>query len=181
MVKVVDGLMAIFDAVTGLKDALTSAPPNFKKAVDALDRLAPVPKTLASLLPPVAFPNLILGCTDMVLRLLGQVRGELLHLNQQLVDLVQVEETARQFGDVRLERVYECAKHNIEQEVVNLGRGMASIGSLVGMISTLASLAQLPIEIPKLTGFDGLPLDKVIEPLDVLIDSFMVLRKALPQ
>ncbi|HET6344125.1 MAG TPA: hypothetical protein VFH51_04290 [Myxococcota bacterium] len=179
VLKVLDTVTAILDALLGLKDAL-GAPPDFAKAIRALNRLTPLPATLASFAPPVAFPAMIVACIDMILRALTEVRTELVHLNTQLGALTQVEQTAQTLGDVRLQRVFECSRHNIGQEAANLGKGLASIGNLIGVTSKLCSLAGLNLQVPSLAGFGGVPLDQATQPLDTAIDAFKALREAVP-
>ena len=159
-----------------LKDAITDVPPNFAKAAHALSRVADVPGNLAMLAPPVSVPVMIVGLVDIALRALAQARSELLQLQQQVLGLTIVEQTAQQLADMRLLNVFECCKANVEQEAANTGKGMASIGHILGIISLLSSLAGLGLSIPTLDACSARPLDEAVKPINALIDTLGALR-----
>jgi hypothetical protein len=172
--KLLDAVMALVDVLTVLKDALTSVPPDFAKAANALSRVADIPTTLASLAPPLAIPVILSACLDLLLRSLGQVRSEIANLQQQMTNLVTTEQLAHDLDDARLLRVFECARHNVEQEVANVGQSMASIGHLLALVGTFGKLAGLDLQVPDLDSIAGRPLNEVLTPLDALVE---VLRK----
>lgn len=177
--KILDAVMALVDVLTALKDALTSVPPDFGKAAHALGRVAEIPTSLAALLPPVAVPQMLAACLDLSLRTLGQVRGEILYLQQQAVALLTAEKVAHELKDARLLRVVACAKHNVEREAVNVGKGMASLGHLLGLVELFGKLAGQTLQVPSIAVVAGRPLDAAVAPLDAMIDALATLRKTL--
>ena len=178
--KLVESVTAIAAVLLDLKDAVTSVPPDFSKAARALSRIAEVPPNLAGIAPPLAVPVMVVGLIDIALRALSQARSELLQLQQQALGLGIVEQTAQRLEDTRLLNVFECCKANIEQEAANLGKSMASVGHILGIISLLGSLAGLTLSVPKLDACSGRPLDDAVAPIDAVIETLAALRQAVP-
>lgn len=180
MVQILDSIMALVGAVTGLKDALASIPPDPTKLAEAVSKVALVPQNLAGLMPMVAFPQMLGACIDIVVRALEDARGQVVALNAEMTALTDVENAARRLNAPRLRAVFECAQHNVRQEAVNLGKTMASVGSLIALIETIASLAQFPISVPRLDAFNGADLASALGPLENIIATFTTLRRAVP-
>lgn len=178
--KLIDSVTAVAGALKSVQEALTTAPPDFGGAAKALGRLATIPPTLARLAPPLAVPVMLVGLVDIAIRALYQVRSEVLQLEQQMVGLATVEDTAHRLQDTRLLAIFDCCKSNVEQEAANLAKGMASIGHVLGLISLLGKLAALDLEVPNLSECHGRPLDQLVAPLDGVLAVLGTLRKAIP-
>ena len=177
---IIDSIVTLCRVFTELKGALLTVPPDFKRAGVALEKAGAVPANLAKLMPTYAVPALLAGCIDAVSRTLKNSRSQLLQLADQVKSVVQVEATARQLGDTKLLAVFECAQHNVQQEAANIGKGMASIGHILGTIELLSKLAGHSLAVPNLQAIDGKSLNETIAPLDTLIAAMDTLRKALP-
>ena len=100
-----------------------------------------MPDNLSKLMPARAFPALLSGCVGTVLRTLKQVRSQMLQLREEMAALAHVEAVAHQLGDTKLMQVFECAQHNVQQEAANVGKGLASVGHILGIIELLTSNA----------------------------------------
>jgi hypothetical protein len=122
---------------------------------------------------------MLAACLDLILRSLGQVRSELLHLQQEMVGLLNAERIAHELNDARLLRVISCAKHNVEQEAANLGTGLASIGHLLGLVELFGKLAGRDLATPNMGDLAGRPLDQAVAPIDTMIGALGALRSSL--
>ena len=66
--------------------------------------------------------------------------------------------------------ITQCAQHNVEREAVNVGKSLASLGKLIGLLNLFLEMIGGP-EIPDLSELAGRPLDETIEPLDAMVAS----------
>ena len=67
----------------------------------------------------------------------------------------------------------------MEQEAANVGKMLASLGRLIGLINLFSGMIGGP-EIPDLSELSGVPLEEVIDPLDALVDTLKTARDAVP-
>lgn len=176
--KLLDAVTTLVEVIQSIGDAI--APPNPTKIAEALARLAQVPPALATLMPPVAIPRMLTTCIDLILRSLGEIRSELINLQQQMASLLTTADLGHKLNDGRLLSVFACAQHNVEQEVANLGKSMASVGHLLNLVALFGKLAGLNLQVPNLDAVAGRPLDEAIAPIDQLIAALGEIRQVMP-
>jgi len=178
-------LMPMFttiETVTAIVDvlrALAKMPPDLAAAKAALDKITDGVSKLLNVLPVVSGPRMALGMLDAVLRLIAQARSALVHLQQQATNLLEVERVAQKLGDARLLHVFECVQHNIGQEADNVGRGLAGVGHLLGIIELLMSLTPHPVKMPDIGSLAGQPLTGIVAPLDAVVKALSTTRAAV--
>lgn len=167
----VDAVVAVFDCLKAVTD-----PVELAKRMPELGRKV---SKLLRLMPQVSVPMTIVGIIDLVVDALRQARSQILHLQQQMVQITGVMDRAAQLNDPGLLAVAQCAQGNVAQEAANVGRGLASLGRLIGLVNLLMGLVGGP-EQPNLSSVAGRPLEQAVEPIDNLIAVFARAREAVP-
>jgi hypothetical protein len=115
----------------------------------------------------------------LVIESLRRVRSQLMHLQQQLVQIAGVIDRAKNLDDAGLMAIAACAEANVRQEAANVGKSLASIGKALGLINLFMGMIGGP-EVPDLSSLAGRPLDEAIPPIDDLIELLVVARNAVP-
>src|SRR5512138_1827791 len=176
--NIIDALMALFECVKAIPEAL-GPPPDPKKLVECMPEVAKKVSALLRLLPQMSLPYLVKDVIDLILDTLKQVRGQLVQLQEQMQEITHATTRASELGDARLMAIIACAQANVAQEAANLGKMLASLGKLIALLNVFLGMLGLP-EAPDLSKLSGLPLDKVLEPIDALIKVFEAVKKAVP-
>jgi len=171
MFNIIDAIVAVFNCVSSITDpiALAQCIPELAKKVDKLLRL----------IPQLSLPYTLIGILDLLIDTLSQVRGELLHLQQQMIQITGVIDRATELDDAALMSIASCAQANVAQEAANVGKALASLGKLIGLFNAFSGMIGGP-EIPDLSDVAGTPLDQAIEPIDKIVDVLQAARKAIP-
>jgi len=173
----IDTLVAMHNCIKAIPDALS--PPDPTVLVACLPDLAKKLNKLLNMLPQVALPRLIHRSLTLVIETLRTVRSQLTHLQGQRVQILGLMERARVLEDAGLMAIVQCAQANVAQEAANVGKGLASLGRLLGMIDLFMSIVGGP-RVPDLTNLQGKPLEQAIEPIDDLIRVLRAARDAVP-
>jgi hypothetical protein len=176
--NVVDTIVAVFNCIKAIPDTI-GPPPDPTALARCLGDLAEKVGKLLALVPQLSLPMLIVGLIDLVIDTSRRARGELLHLQQQMVQILGVVDRAKDLDDPGLMAIAMCAQANVQQEAANVGKSLASLGRLLGLINLFMGMVAGP-EIPDLSNLVGRPLDEVIEPIDALIKSLQTARNAVP-
>lgn len=176
--EIVDTIVAIFNCIKALPDVL-GPPPDPTILAACLPDLAEKVNALLKLLPQISLPYLIRGLLDLVIDTLRQARSQLLHLQQQMVQILGAIDRATQLADAGLMAIVSCAQANVAQEAANVGKSLASLGRLLGLIKLFLGMIGGP-ELPDLSDLAGRPLDEAIAPIDALIETFQAVRAAVP-
>jgi hypothetical protein len=134
---------------------------------------------LLKLIPQLSLPLLIVRLIDLVIDTLRQAKSELLHLQQQMVQIAGVIDRATNLEDAGLMAIAQCAQANVAQEAANVGKGLAALGKLIGIVNLFMGMVGGP-EIPDLKSLSGRPLDQVVAPLDAIVDVLQTARSAVP-
>jgi len=134
---------------------------------------------LLKLIPQLSLPLLIVRLIDLVIDTLRQARSELMHLQQQVQQILGVIDRATNLEDAGLMAIAQCAQANVAQEAANVGKSLAALGKLIGIINLFMGMVGGP-EIPDLSNLAGRPLDDVIPPIDAIIEALQTARSAVP-
>ena len=134
---------------------------------------------LLKLIPQLSLPLTIIGLIDLVIDTLRQARSLLLHLQQQMQQILGTIDRATNLEDAGLMAIAQCAQANVAQEAANVGKALASLGKLIGLINIFLGILGLP-EVPDLSDLAGRPLDDVIPPLDAIVELLENARAAVP-
>jgi hypothetical protein len=176
--NVIDTIVAIFNCIKAIPDML-GPPPDPTVLTACLPDLAKKLNKLLNLLPQVALPRTLARALTLAVETLRTARSQLTYLQAQERHIAGSVERARKLGDAGLMAIAQCAKANVAQEAANVGKGLASLGRLLGIIDLFMSLVGGP-KVPDLSTMKDKSLDEVIAPLDDLIKLLDGLRRVVP-
>jgi hypothetical protein len=175
---IIDTVVAVFNCVKAIPDSL-GPPPDPTVLAACLPDLAEKVAKLLKLIPQLSLPLLIVRLIDLVIDTLRQARSELMHLQQQVQQILGVIDRATNLEDAGLMAIAQCAQANVAQEAANVGKSLAALGKLIGIINLFMGMVGGP-EIPDLSNLAGRPLDDVIPPIDAIIKALQTARSAVP-
>jgi hypothetical protein len=175
---IIDTVVAVFNCIKAIPDAL-GPPPDPTILAACLPELGEKIAKLLRLVPPLSLPVLVAGLLDLVIKTLREARRQLAHMKTQLEQIARAIDRAKDLDDAGLMAITNCAKANVAQEAANVGRALASLGKLVGLINLFMGMFGGP-EVPDLSGVGGQPLDPAIDAIDVLIAALSTIRQGLP-
>jgi hypothetical protein len=175
---IIDTIVAIFNCVKAIPDSL-GPPPDPTVLAACLPDLAEKVSKLLKLIPQLSLPLLIVRLIDLVIDTLRQARSELMHLQQQVQQILGVIDRATNLDDAGLMAIAQCAQANVAQEAANVGKSLAALGKLIGLINLFLGMVGGPT-IPDLSNLAGRPLDDVIPPIDAIIEALQTARSAVP-
>jgi hypothetical protein len=176
--QIVDAIVALHKCTTAVVDAL-GPPPDPSKLTSCIPELAEKVSKLLGLVPQLSLPLMVVGIIDLLIRVLGDVRGVLVHLAVELESVARIIERARELDDAGLLQVAGCVEASVQQEAANLGAQLASLGRLIGLTNVFVGMIGGP-EIPDFSSLSGKPLQEVIEPLDELVTLLQGARRMVP-
>jgi hypothetical protein len=177
----VDAIVAVFHCVKAIPDALGPPPdptvlaaclPDLAKKVDKLLRLVP------QLSLPI-LPILVVQLVDLVADTVRQARSALLHLQEQANQMVLVVARAAELNDPGLMAIGQCAQANLAQEAANVGKSLAALGKLIGLINLFLGMLGGP-QVPDVAQLSGQPLESAVAELDSLLATLTTVRGMLP-
>lgn len=175
---IIDTVVAVFNCIKAIPDSL-GPPPDPTVLAACLPDLAKKVDKLLKLIPQLSLPLTIVGLIDLVIDTLLQARSMLLHLQQQVVQILGTIDRATELEDAGLMAIAQCAQANVAQEAANVGKSLASMGKLIGILNLFLGMVGLP-EVPDLTDLAGRPLDQAVEPLDAIVGQLRTVRSAVP-
>lgn len=175
---IIDTVVAVFNCIKAIPDTL-GPPPDPTVLAACLPDLAEKVAKLLKLIPQLSLPLTIIGLIDLVIDTLRQARSLLLHLQQQMQQILGTIDRATSLEDAGLMAIAQCAQANVAQEAANVGKALASLGKLIGLINIFLGILGLP-EVPDLSDLAGRPLDDVIPPLDAIVELLENARAAVP-
>jgi len=176
--NVIDTIVAIFNCIKAIPDSL-GPPPDPTVLAACLPDLAEQVNKLLKLLPQLSLPLLIVRLLDLLIDTLLQARSELMHLQQQMVQIFGAIDRATDLDDAGLMAIMQCAQANVAQEAANVGKSLAALGKLIGLINLFMGMVGGP-EIPDLSDLAGRPLDDVVEPINAIVETLKSARDAVP-
>lgn len=175
---IVDTIVAIVNCVKAIPDAL-GPPPDPTILAACLPDLAEKLDKLLRLLPQLSLPLLLVRLIDLLIDALREARSLLVHLQQQMVQILNTIDRASDLDDAGLMAIAQCAQANVAQEAANVGKALASLGRLIGLIDLFMGMIGGP-EVPDLSDLAGRPIDEVIPLIDSLIEQLQTARAAVP-
>jgi hypothetical protein len=176
--QVVDCLTAVYACVQAVVDAL-GPPPDPSKLASCIPELAEKMSKLLGLAPQLSLPLLILGVLDLLIRVLEDVRNELVHLGAEIDGMARIIDRANELNDANLLKIAGCVEENAQQEAANLGKQLASLGRLIGLVNIFLGMIGGP-QIPDFSSLSGQPIKEVIAPLDALVTVLQDARAMVP-
>jgi len=176
--NIIDTVVAVFNCIKAIPDTL-GPPPDQTAIATCLPDLAEKVAKLLKLIPQRSIPLTIIGLIDLVIDTLLKARSELMHLQQQMQQILGVIDRATDLDDAGLMAIAQCAQANVAQEAANVGKSLAALGKLIGLINLFMGMVGGP-EIPDLSNLAGRPLDDVVPPLDAIVDALKTARDAVP-
>lgn len=173
---IIDTALALHQAVKAIPDAISSLDPG--KISDALPDLARKAGKLASLVPQLSVPLMIVGLIDVLLAFLGGLAGQLRAIIDQQVRIQRAENRAAELGNAQLQVVANCSKHHVDAQMVSLAESVAPVNRLIALINVFAQLAGLR-PLPDLSDL-GRDAQAAIAPLEELVTNLKDIRAAIP-
>jgi len=175
---IIDTVVAVFNCIKAIPDTL-GPPPDPTAIAACLPDLAEKVAKLLKLIPQLSIPLTIIGLIDLVIDTLLRARSEIMHLQQQMQQILGVIDRATNLDDAGLMAIAQCAQANVAQEAANVGKSLAALGKLIGLINLFMGMVGGP-EIPDLSNLAGRPLDDVVPPLNAIVDALKTARDAVP-
>ena len=176
--NIIDTVVAVFNCIKAIPDTL-GPPPDPTVLAACIPELAEKVNALLKLIPQLSLPYTIIGVVDLVIDTMRQARSQLLHLQQQMVQILGAIDRATELEDAGLMAITSCAQANVSQEAANVGKSLASIGKLIGLLNLFLGMVGGP-EVPDLSDLAGRPLDEAIAPIDAIIETLQGVRDAVP-
>nr|WP_211483733.1 hypothetical protein [Corallococcus exiguus] len=175
---IIDTVVAVFNCVKAIPDSL-GPPPDPTALAACIPELAEKVAKLLRLIPQLSLPYTIIGIIDLVIDALRQARSQLMHLQQQMVQILGAIDRATELEDAGLLAITSCAQANVATVAANVGKALASLGKLIGILNIFLGMIGAP-EVPDLSNLAGRPLDDVIAPLDAIVEALQTVRGAVP-
>lgn len=174
---IVDAILAVKAAIDAIPDSL-GPPPDPTKLAQALPALAEKVAALASLIPQLSVPFLVVDTLDVIiLSLRGIVtRLEILLQQKTRIDAAITKATAQ--GNTALLGITDCAQDVYSKQVEALQQSATPLNSLIGVVNIFMGLAGLEA-VPSLAALPDDPADG-IEQLSAVVDTLTTLRNAIP-
>jgi hypothetical protein len=176
---IVDTIVAVFNCVKAIPDSIASVPPDPTVLIACIPELGEKVAKLLRLLPQLSLPLLCKQILDLVIDTLRQARSQLLHLQQQMQQILRAIDRATDLEDAGLMAITSCVQANVAQEAANVGKMLASLGKLIGLLNLFLGIIGVE-PVPNLSNLAGRPLDDVIEPIDALIKTLQTAKQAIP-
>ena len=176
--NIIDTVVAVFNCIKAIPDTL-GPPPDPTAIAACIPELAEKVNALLRLIPQLSLPYTSIGLIDLVIDTMRQARSQLLHLQQQMVQILGAIDRATELEDAGLMAITSCAQTNVAQEAANVGKSLASLGKLIGLLNLFLGMVGGP-EVPDLSNLAGRPLDEAIAPIDAVIESLQAVRSAIP-
>jgi len=175
---IVDTVVAVFNCIKAIPDTL-GPPPDPTAIAVCIPELAQKVAKLVRLIPQVTLPYTLRGILRLIIDTLRQARSQIMHLQQQMQQILGAVDRATKLGDAGLMAITSCAQANVAQEAANVGKSLASLGKLIGLANLF--LGMIGAEgIPDLSNLAGRPLDEVIPPIDAIITKLQAAHDAIP-
>ena len=176
--NIIDTVVAVFNCIKAIPDTL-GPPPDPTAIAACIPELAEKVNALLRLIPQLSLPYTIIGIIDLVIDTLRQARSQLLHLQQQMVQILGAIDRATELEDAGLMAITSCAQANVAQEAANVGKSLAALGKLIGLLNLFLGMVGGP-EVPDLSNLAGRPLDEVVPPIDAIVKALQDVRGAIP-
>jgi hypothetical protein len=176
--NIIDAVVALYNCLKAIPDCL-GPPPDPTALAQCLPDLAQKIMKLLNLVPILSLPITVAALVDLVIAALREVKTKLQNLVDQLGQMERSIEHARNLNDAGLSAILACAQGNVEQESRNMGKQLASLGKLLGLLDLFMNMIGGP-KVPSLTNLNGLSLKEVLAPIDLLVSALMTVREAIP-
>lgn len=175
---IIDTVVAVFNCIKAIPDTL-GPPPDPTVLAACIPELAEKVAKLLKLIPQLSLPFTIIGIIDLIIDTLRQARSMLLHLQAQMQQITGAIDRATDLEDAGLMAITSCAQANVAQEAANVGKSLAALGKLIGILNIFLELVGAPT-VPDLSNLAGTPLDDVVPPLDAIVDQLTQVRDMVP-
>jgi len=175
---IIDTVVAVFNCIKAIPDTL-GPPPDPTVLAACIPELAEKVAKLLKLIPQLSLPFTIIGIIDLIIDTLRQARSMLLHLQAQMQQITGAIDRATELEDAGLMAITSCAQANVAQEAANVGKSLAALGKLIGLLNIFLELVGAPT-VPDLSNLAGSPLDEVVPPLDAIVDQLTQVRDMVP-
>lgn len=176
--RIFDVVIALFDCVSAIKDAI-GPPPQPQKIAECIPNLQQAIAKLLELHPLISIPPTVKSILGVIILFLQGIRSEMVQLIAFFERFAAAQLRAAELGNLDLQLIADCASDQIDVELKNLNDSIAPVGRLLAIINLFLKLAGLDcIQIP----LD--PIEEVseaaLEPIDRAIVFMTAVRDAIP-
>ena len=171
----------IIDAILAIKDFASAVPElvvNPAAVIEALVKLLQKVAALASLIPQLSVPILVVDLIDVVIVALQGIIAELNTIVDQLERIETARTIAQNEGNVSLLDVTVCADNLLTSIQSSLSNSLGPLNSLFGVINLFLSLIGQD-GIPSITDLPDDP-NEAIDSLNDVISTLTVIRQSIP-
>ena len=174
-------LNPIFDMINclvAIKDALVAVPTlDFPTIIDATDILIESLTNLASVVPAISVPVLMVDFITVLLNYLQGVLSKLEDMVEQEQRIADARQLAVEQGLTELLSSADCAEEQLEDLMTGLQGSAGPIGNMIQVMNNLGSLIGLPpIEFDLGSG----SISETIDTLNALVGTLTTIRDAIP-
>jgi hypothetical protein len=172
-------MMAIIAKIIDVLKVVTDPLSLPEKMKDLLEAVAKAAGCFGIVLGPLSIIQTIKQILQLIINLLSCLIREIKSLLEVKVGLNF--EAAE--GNPALLAALECAQNNADVSMEHLMASMEPLQPLLDMISLLADIAQLPIELPdmsKITITAGVDPTQALQPLQDVVDTLQAVIDSLP-
>lgn len=169
----------IIGALTALKDFVQALVTNPFEIADAATDLFEKLGALASLVPALSVPALVLDLLDVILAYLGGVGSTLEALAAQEERIATASAIAERDNLDELRQAVDCADEQLAGVLENLQATAGPVDSLISLINLFVGLVPGLPEIPSL-GDLGDDLSTAAETINDLVETLQSIREKIP-
>jgi hypothetical protein len=174
--NLIDALVAVFDCIKALPDALKPPPdgPNPAAIAACVPHLREKINKLLALLPQFVIPLMILGILDAIILSLSGLKREIESIVAAQVRALNAATRAGELGNIKLQQVVDCKLLSLDVQFKNLNEGVAPLNSFMATLKLFGDLASLP-GIPAIPDL-GEDAEAALSPLQEAIDGLRAVR-----
>lgn len=182
--RLLEVVLALIEVVLAIPDAL-GPPPDPSVLINALAKLGIKASALASLIPNISIPIMLVGICRALVAALQGLRAQLLAAVDAQAELDAGAALAAQLaldsevasGAAKLQLAIDCAQVNLDLSIEVMLGGLGPLQTMLGIATAFASLAGINFSLS--LDISG-ALDTLLSPLDEAIDALNALCASIP-
>lgn len=176
ILNIIDAVIALFNCLSAIPDAILKLDPT--ELIECIPELGKKIAALLNLIPQLSLPALLVDLLDLIIGQLQALRNDLFRIASYQSEILALElEPARPGA---LDIAIECAKSDIEAEILFLNEQNEPLNRLLGLIGALLQPFGIDLSesLGEITSFTS--VQESLIPIDKLIDVLTVVRKSIP-
>lgn len=172
--NIIDAIAQIFEC------AKAAATGDIEEIVKCIPLLAQKVNKLLALLPQYCVPLMIVQIIDALIVYIGGQLGQFERQREYFNRILAAELAATKPGNVALQIVTNCAKHDLDAFFQNLNAGNAPVNRLIGTINFFLHLIGVTECIPAIGAVTIDTIDPAVVAMQKLLEFLVLLRRIIP-